>query len=129
MAAIRSVLTRKDHLSAAVGVVSLYWMMEGPVWRSMSVHWVHIIASSSVSMKIVDSGVNVLLATPSMLIKGPVQVRGTRKDTIVLHNNKFPLQILMNVPLTLVLVVKFAITPMVHLIASALMDTRCLMME
>jgi hypothetical protein len=39
------------------------------------------------------------------------------------------LQILMNVPLTLVLVVKFAITPMVHLIVSALMDTCCLMME
>jgi hypothetical protein len=48
MAAIRSVLTRKDHLSAVVGVASLCWMMEGLVWRSMSAQWVHIIASSSV---------------------------------------------------------------------------------
>ena len=74
MAVIRSVLTRKDHLSAFVGVASLYWMMERLVWRSMSVHWAHMIASSSVSMKMVDSDVNVLLATPSILIKGPVQV-------------------------------------------------------
>ena len=74
MAVIRSVLTQKDHLSAVVGVASLYWMMERLVWRSMSVHWVHIIASSSVSIKMVDSDVNVLLATPSTLIKGPAQV-------------------------------------------------------
>ena len=74
MDVIRFVQTQKDHLSAVVGVASLYWMMERLVWRSMSVRWVHIIASSSVSMKMVDSDVSVLLATLSMLIKGPAQV-------------------------------------------------------
>ena len=48
MAVVRSVLTQKDHLSAVVGVASLCWMMERLVWRSMSVHWAHMIASSSV---------------------------------------------------------------------------------
>ena len=74
MDVIRSVRTQKDHLRVVVGVASLYWTMERLVWKSMSVRWVHIIASSSVSMKMVDSDVSVLLATLSMLIKEPVQV-------------------------------------------------------
>ena len=67
MAVVRSALTLKDHLSAVVGVDSLYWTMERHVWRSTSVRWVHTIANSSVSMKIVDLDVNVLLDTLSML--------------------------------------------------------------
>lgn len=43
--------------------------------------------------------------------------------------NYFPMQILMNVQPTLVLVVKFVITLMDHLIVSALTDTCCLRME
>ena len=74
MAVIRSAITLKDHLSAVVGVDSPCRMMERFVWRSMNVHWVDTIASSSVSMKMVDSDVNVLLGTLSMLIKGHVRV-------------------------------------------------------
>ena len=73
MAVIRSAVTQMDHLCAVVGVDSFYWRMERLVWRSMSVHWVHTIANSNVSMKMVDSGVNVLLGIPSILIKEPVQ--------------------------------------------------------
>ena len=73
MAVIRSAITQMDHLNAVVGVDSLYRMMERLVWRSMSVHWVHTIANSSVSMKMVDSDVNVLLGILSILIKEPVQ--------------------------------------------------------
>ena len=74
MAVIRSAITLKDHLSAVVGVDLSCRMMERLVWRSMNVQWVHTIVSSSVSMKIVDSDVNVLLGTCSMLIKGHVRV-------------------------------------------------------
>ena len=74
MVVIRSAVTLKDHLSAVAGVDSFYWMMERLVWRLMNVHWVHTTASSSVSMRMVDLDVNVLMGTPSMLIKGLVQV-------------------------------------------------------
>ena len=74
MVVIRSAVILKDHLSAVVGVDSPCKMMERLVWRSMNVHWVHTTASSSVSMRMVDSDVNVLLGTPSILIKGHVWV-------------------------------------------------------
>ena len=38
MVVIRSAVIWKDHLSAVVGVDSHYWMMERPVWRTMSAY-------------------------------------------------------------------------------------------
>ena len=74
MVVIKAVLILLDHFGAAVIVDSHSPMMEGLVWKIMSVHLEHTTASNAVSTLLEDSDVNATQAFNSTLIKELVLV-------------------------------------------------------
>lgn len=65
--ATKAVITLLDHSNASAMLVTHYQMMGWHAEISMSACWGYISVSRTVSILMVDSGVNVLLATPSIL--------------------------------------------------------------
>ena len=74
MVVIKAVLILLDHFGAAVIVDSHSPMMEGLVWKIMSVHLEHTTASNAVSTLLGDLDVNVTQDFNSPPIRGLVPV-------------------------------------------------------